>query len=103
MSETIIAQLQRLLERRSLSSQVGVAVTAAVAIYGLKRAFTKSPLAHISGPPSPSYLTGHLSLLLAYDAVDFLTSISEKYGGVVKLYGPLGVSLGPSNGTQRFG
>ncbi|KAJ7274475.1 cytochrome P450 [Mycena haematopus] len=47
-------------------------------------------LNNIPGPPSPSFWTGNLKEIYSFDAWDFHHALAEKYGGVVRIDGPLG-------------
>ncbi|KAJ7336312.1 cytochrome P450 [Mycena albidolilacea] len=48
-------------------------------------------LNNIPGPRSPSLLTGHLKEIFSFDGWDFHHELGEKYGGVVRIDGMLGV------------
>jgi hypothetical protein len=93
-ADAILSRLETTLRNSSTSSQVAAAVGAIVALYGVKRLFTTSPLALVPGPPSPSLLTGNYNQLMSEkDSVEWGMDVAEKYGGVVKLKFHLGVRL----------
>ncbi|KAJ2919029.1 hypothetical protein MD484_g1463, partial [Candolleomyces efflorescens] len=56
----------------------------------LQRVFTKNPLDNIPGPSSGSFFAGHFEKLWSPNSWEFHKSLSEKYGGVVKLDGLFG-------------
>ncbi|KAJ2926779.1 hypothetical protein H1R20_g10302, partial [Candolleomyces eurysporus] len=56
----------------------------------LRRVFTKNPLDNIPGPSSKSFLAGHFEHLWSPTGWEFHKTISEKYGGVLKLDGAFG-------------
>ncbi|KAI0635731.1 cytochrome P450 [Trametes polyzona] len=55
-----------------------------------KALFIRSPLDNIPGPPSRSFLYGHLKDLLAVDSWPLQNLLVESYAGVASLKGPLG-------------
>jgi len=92
MAESILSRLENVLDGTSKSSQIAAAVAGLGAVYVIKQIFTPSPLACISGPPSPSFLTGHLLALTSGKGdMGYCHNITEKYGGIVKLNALFGV------------
>ncbi|TEB29745.1 cytochrome P450 [Coprinellus micaceus] len=58
---------------------------------GLRRWLTKNPLDNIPGPPKASWLAGHFEQLWdVNDGWAFHKGIANRYGGVIRLGGPLG-------------
>jgi len=78
----------------SLTSLAFLAAVALAAAYAIGRFLTTSPLATLPGPPSPSVFTGHLLKISSPNGgIDFRDSITETYGGMVKLKALLGVRI----------
>ncbi|KAF6754459.1 cytochrome P450 [Ephemerocybe angulata] len=84
-----------IVDRMTPLAQVAL-ITASTWIFwrGLRRWLGSNPLDNIPGPPSQSWLAGHFEQLWdVKNGWGFHQSISEKYGGVLRLAGPLGKKM----------
>ena len=92
MSAALLHKLDNIANTTPTFTKVSSAVATLVAIYAVRKYLSRSPLAAVPGPPSPSYLTGHFkSISFSKDGIQFSEDITEEYGGVVKLKTLLGV------------
>ncbi|KIP09651.1 hypothetical protein PHLGIDRAFT_86237 [Phlebiopsis gigantea 11061_1 CR5-6] len=73
----------------SLTSLALVALIGCVLWKVVRRYLVGSPLDNIPGPEATSRLQGHLPEMFDRHGWDFHDRITEQYGSVVKLYGPL--------------
>lgn len=97
MAESVLSKLDDVLRKTSRSSQIAITVAGLGAFYAIKRYFTPSPFDSIRGPPSPSFLTGHLLPLTSGKGdTSYCTNLTNQYGSIVKLNALLGVRPGPS-------
>ncbi|KAI0365140.1 cytochrome P450 [Pilatotrama ljubarskyi] len=74
----------------ALVQSAAVCVFAFVLWKYFRQLFVKSPLDNIPGPPSESFLYGHLQQMLDRHAWPMYEYLTDSYKGVVRLAGPLG-------------
>ncbi|KAF8600122.1 cytochrome P450 [Ceratobasidium sp. AG-I] len=67
-----------------------VAVCAVALSYAFKQMVVPSSYANVDGPPSPSFIYGHLKRIYSPDGIPFHDNLQDAYGSLSKIKGPFG-------------